>query len=360
MVERVDIVRIGNRASARRGRGFSLVELLVVIGIIVLLAGILLPALSGARRAARSTATQAQITDLGNAIDSFRADNQRLPGYFSPVQMGSPDNADSNRGLTALENAMLDLAGGIVDADDPNANIVELNPTTDSDEDIFVNIDLIGAVGGPGYYTPPQGRFEVNDFQAAGEGALALPDVMDANGSPLMLWARDEGASGTLVNPDVTSFGPGDLPIALVDSSGDTPAAFYLASNYGVLAGGRSSTESMLGEDTVLNGSTLTAEDREISLAAVLGSPSFPSNTDADGNAIDFESTNTNDYEDIFPSALRGSYMLMSAGSDEVFFETQRAPRLDVNDAVIRYGANFFGEDQDVMKAFDDLFIARD
>ena len=49
----------------RRGKGFTLVELLTVISIIVLLLGIMLPALSGIRRRARATVCMANLRQLG-------------------------------------------------------------------------------------------------------------------------------------------------------------------------------------------------------------------------------------------------------------------------------------------------------
>ena len=59
----------------RPRRGFSLLELLVVIGIIAILIGILTPVLVNARRTARSTACLANLQQWGNSFQMYVSSN---------------------------------------------------------------------------------------------------------------------------------------------------------------------------------------------------------------------------------------------------------------------------------------------
>jgi len=69
-------------------RAFTLVELLVVIGIIALLISILLPTLNRARESANAVKCGANLQQFGQAINIYAAENKGrfLPAYFTPVR----------------------------------------------------------------------------------------------------------------------------------------------------------------------------------------------------------------------------------------------------------------------------------
>ena len=73
---------------SRSRRGFTLVELLVVIGILVVLMAILLPTLTIARESARKARCTAGLRNIGAAMTAYGADNQ---GQL-PVHAGNGNN----------------------------------------------------------------------------------------------------------------------------------------------------------------------------------------------------------------------------------------------------------------------------
>jgi len=73
--------RIHQRASEATRRGFTLIELLVVIAIIAILAGMLLPALAGAKESARRIACVSNQRQLDTALQMYIDDHR---GYFPP------------------------------------------------------------------------------------------------------------------------------------------------------------------------------------------------------------------------------------------------------------------------------------
>ncbi len=70
-------------------KGFTLVELLVVISIIALLLGILLPSLLLARLQAKIVAVNAELRQIGLALDLYYLDNKKYPPTQSDCAGGS-------------------------------------------------------------------------------------------------------------------------------------------------------------------------------------------------------------------------------------------------------------------------------
>src|SRR4051794_10645010 len=72
-------------ARSRRGRGFSLIEMLVVVGIVAILVALLMPAVGQARRQAKLTACASQMHQIYLASQSWKIENERL-GNPIPMQ----------------------------------------------------------------------------------------------------------------------------------------------------------------------------------------------------------------------------------------------------------------------------------
>ena len=128
---------------ARRcGRGFTLVELLVVIGIIAVLLSVLLPALNSVRESSRRTKCAANLRSIGQGVQIYLIDNkQTFPAAYLYKRSGggsSLEPSDPTRGYVHWSYILYKASGGKVAEDAfkcPSLERGGLPPTNPRDED---------------------------------------------------------------------------------------------------------------------------------------------------------------------------------------------------------------------------------
>jgi prepilin-type N-terminal cleavage/methylation domain-containing protein/prepilin-type processing-associated H-X9-DG protein len=177
-------------------KGFTLVELLVVIGIIAVLIGILLPTLQKARRQAATTQCQSNMRQIAIAMLTYIQDNK---GRFPPCQVKSGGPSYPNGWWWATELVRLKYI---------KAPSCYTKPTTTSDKKFNANVfkcpegvdeDLKGTAGD--FPTDwKNNAFQLtNDPDAAAEG-FGIP-------SWYMLCSRNLSLSGAWPSGDkITPF----------------------------------------------------------------------------------------------------------------------------------------------------------
>ena len=140
----------------RKKTGLTIIELLIVLGIIALLTGLLVPALSVVKKMAKETKQRAQFSTIELALAAFKNDE----GDYPPSDWALPPNPGSDYcGSQKLTEALLgwDLLG--------------FHPNS------AWRANGLDATGGPGSYDPAQTR----DVNTDG-----VPDTFDERKGPYM------------------------------------------------------------------------------------------------------------------------------------------------------------------------------
>ncbi len=207
-------VRTPSHASQGRARvGFTLTEMLVVIGIIALLIGILLPALSAVQERARKTQTEKLLQEFGKACETFQQQFGFYPGIVPEAILAADPK------ISGTENAILHLCGGAVAQDDPNYaaaqysgwTVITFNGGTNGTFSIKINPTKVGegprirGVQYKSFFSPKADELAPVPGQgltASGADPYAndpfrLPDLVDAWGQPViyMRQMRPQGSS---------------------------------------------------------------------------------------------------------------------------------------------------------------------
>jgi type II secretion system protein G len=144
----------------RAHRGFTLIELVIVIAILAILSGVLVPRVSNHLRSARDARRLADIKSVRNAIEQYFLDHGQYPAPNANSTFGGWDVSHDGDFIRALrDQGYLDE-----DARDP------LNDSTHHYRYYVYTRGSYGCAGAGNFYVLGIKNFESADFSAQNRG----------------------------------------------------------------------------------------------------------------------------------------------------------------------------------------------
>lgn len=206
-----------NRRASRRilglrapAGGFTLVELLVVIGLIVLIIGIALPSVLHALKTGRRTRTVADFQLIGTALEAYKADFGDYPRFddgnaadaqsLPTPQSADPINIQQDRGARLLCRALLAPAGAVLTTGTASTSFGFNNSNGTASE------QAPDGAAGPGFRTRPPAVDANGNIVSAGPvyGPYIQSDKFRLGnpGAPGGKWDSTYFTDATLLDPE--------------------------------------------------------------------------------------------------------------------------------------------------------------